>query len=68
MTNDPLDKLLKLSVDEVLELIKSSMNDYIEDEGYSKGVSKIKAMEDFTLWYYGDKEKELALREIVNNI
>lgn len=66
METDPLDELLSLELDEILLLIKDSHDYYIDEEELRPGVAKIKALEEYTLWYYDDKEKELLLREAVN--
>lgn len=66
MQSDPLEELLSLELNEIVSLIKDSYNYYLEEENLKPGVAKIKALEEYTLWYYGDKEKELLLREAVN--
>lgn len=66
--NDPLDELLSMKLEEVLELVRSSYYDYIEDEGWTPEVAKVKALEDVTLWYYGDKDKEIMLRKRLDDI
>lgn len=66
METDPLDELLSLELDEILPLIMDSYDYYINEEDLRPGVAKIKALEEYTLWYYGDKEKEILLREAVN--
>ena len=65
---DPLDELLSMDLDEVVDLIKEAYEYYLEEEQWSPKVAKVKALEEFTLWYYGDKDKESALRNRVNEL
>lgn len=67
-TNDPLEELLLLNLNEIFELIKLSYNSYTEEEGWVSEVAKVKALEEFSLWYYGNKEKEISLRKLVNQL
>ena len=65
---DPLDDLLSMELVEVLDLVKEAYEYYIEEEEWTANVSKAKALEEVTLWYYGDESKEIRLRERVNEL
>ena len=65
--HDPLDDLLTLDLDSVLDLIKEAYEIYL-DENWSPKVAKIKALEDYSLWYYGNPEKEILLREKISDL
>lgn len=56
-----------LDLDSVAELIKEAYDLYLE-ENYNPKVAKIKALEDYTLWYYGNPEKEILLREKISDL
>ena len=66
--HDPLDDLLSMDLEEVLELIKEAYEYYIEEEEWSPKVAKAKALEEFTLWYYHDENREINLRKRVNEL
>ncbi|MFS0688780.1 hypothetical protein AB1K89_06020 [Sporosarcina sp. 179-K 8C2 HS] len=66
--HDPLDDLLSMELDEVLDLVREAYEYYIEEEECTQKVAKAKALEEVTLWYYGNEGKELNLRERVNEL
>ena len=66
--DDPLDDLLSMGIEEVTDLVQTSYLSYMEDEGWSSDVAKVKALEDVTLWYFGNKEKEVELRNNVDKM
>jgi hypothetical protein len=66
--NDPLDELKAMDLDQVFELVKDSYFFYKEEENWRPEVAKIKAIEEYTLWFYGDKERETSLRKLVNEL
>lgn len=65
---DPLDDLLSMDLEEVLDLVKESYAYNIEEEEWTPKVAKAKALEEVVLWYYGDESKEISLRERVNEL
>ena len=66
--HDPLDDLLSMDLGEVLDLVREAYEYYIEEEQWTPKVAKAKALEEVTLWYYGDESKEISLRERVNEL
>lgn len=66
--HDPLDELLSMDLNEVEELVRDAYEYYIEEEGWKLDVAKVKALEEVALWYYGDKEREISLRERINDL
>lgn len=64
----PLDDLLSMDLDAVMDLVKEAYEYYIEEEEWTPKVAKAKALEEVTLWYYGDESKEIRLRERVNEL
>lgn len=66
--HDPLDDLLSMDLEEVLDVVKEAYEHYIEEEDWAPKVAKAKALEEVTLWYYGDESKEISLRERVKEL
>lgn len=67
-SQDPLDELLTMDLEEVIDLVREAYEYYIEEEEWSPRVAKAKALEEFTLWYYNDEDKEIRLRDRVNEL
>jgi hypothetical protein len=65
---DPLDQLLAMSLDEIKEQVKYAFEFYVEEEEHEPEVAKILAMQEFSIWYINDKEKENSLREYMNEL
>lgn len=65
---DPLDDLLSMDLEEVVDLVKDSYEYYIEEEEWAPKVAKAKALEEVVLWYYGNESKEISLRKRVNEL